>query len=73
MQTNDFRDVPFLEVTLHGISYVGPDRLERIALGEDRLSDRPGGETALGRFLHDKHDLDHGRVSTNRPVTKGMW
>ena len=73
MQTDDFRDVPFLEVTLHGIPYVGPDRLERVALGEDRLSDRPSGEAALGRFFDDKHDLDHGHESANRPVTKGMW
>ena len=73
MQTDDLRDVPFLEVTLHRISHIRPDGLERIALGEDRLADGPGGETALCRFFHDKHDLDHGRVPASRPVTKGMW
>jgi len=72
MQRDDSRDVPFLEVTLHSISYIRLDRLERVALGEDRLSDGPGERTALGRFHHDRHDLDHGRVSANRPATKGM-
>ena len=73
MQSDDFRDVPFFEVTLHGIPYGGPDRLERIALGEDRLADRLGGEAALGRFFYNKNDLDYGLVSVNRPVTQRMW
>jgi len=58
---------------MFGIPYGRPDRLERVALGEDRLADRPGGEAALGRFLYNKNGLDQGHESANRPVTKGMW
>jgi hypothetical protein len=58
---------------MFGIPYGGPDRLERIALGEDRLADRLGCEAALSRFFYNKNDLDYGHVSVNRPVTQHMW
>ena len=48
-----------VEVTVHRGSHIDPQFVDRIGLGEDRFTNRSGGEAALGRFVPEKHDFDH--------------
>ena len=59
MEPDHLGPLPIVEVTVHRGSHIDPQFVDRIGLGEDRFTNRSGGEAALGRFVHEKHDLDH--------------
>ena len=48
-----------VEVTVHRGSHIDPQFVDRIGLGEDRFTNRSGGEATLGRLVHEKHEFDH--------------
>jgi hypothetical protein len=69
MEANQSRHLPFLEMTSDGITDIRLDRLQVIALSEDRFAESARCESAFRSLFDEKNDLLHAFiVSVARPT-----
>ena len=71
MKADRGRPLVVFEVAEDGVAGVLFDLIEGIALGEDRMPQRAGGEPAFRGLFHEKHDLAHQSRSHGAIAVEG--
>jgi hypothetical protein len=59
MQTNHLWGVSLVEMTIHGVSNLLPERVQSVRFGKDGLTQSPRRKAAFRGFLDEEKDFAH--------------